>query len=50
MITSLIKNDGPAGSAKKLLAQKTPLKEFEVTVADAKGREFEVNLNAARMT
>jgi diguanylate cyclase (GGDEF)-like protein/PAS domain S-box-containing protein len=49
MITSLIKDDGPAGSAKKLLAKKTPLKEFEVTVADAKGREFKVNLNAARM-
>ena len=49
MITSLIRNDGPAGSAKKLLAQKTPLKEFSVIVADAKGREFTVNLNAARM-
>lgn len=49
MITSLIRNDRPAGSAKKLLAQKMPLKEFAVTVADAKGREFAFNLNAARV-
>ena len=49
MITALIKNGDPAGSVKNLLAKKTSLKEFEVTVVDAKGREFEVKLNAAQL-
>ncbi len=50
MITSLIKNGDPAGSIKKLLAKKTSLKGYEVTVVDAKNREFEVKLNAAQLT
>ena len=49
LITSLIKNGDPEGSVKKLLARKTSLKGFEVTVVDASKREFEVKLNAARI-
>jgi diguanylate cyclase (GGDEF)-like protein/PAS domain S-box-containing protein len=47
MITSLVKNGDTAASIKNLFAQKTPLTGLEVTVIDAKNREFEVKLNAA---
>ena len=49
MITSLIRNSDPAGPVKKLLEKKTSLKGIEVTVVDAKSRELEVKLNAARL-
>ncbi len=49
MITSLIKNGDPAGAVKKMLEKKSSLKGLEVTVVDAKHRELEVKLNAARL-
>ncbi len=48
-ITSLIKNGDTESTVKKLLAKKTVLTELDVTVVDAKNREFEVKLNAAQL-